>query len=109
MILYPESQQKRSVYNNAREKKHKKSVKKPSGAKALKSAFVNSYFRVHQKFNLLHRRNVKLLSFGDDEGATEETEPVTFKKKGIFRPDCAYQLNFRFTFLFVDSIVVFSN
>jgi peptidyl-prolyl cis-trans isomerase SDCCAG10 len=39
-------------------------------------------------------RNVKLLSFADDEDAAEEAEPVTFKKKGIVRPDCVYQLNF---------------
>jgi len=91
MILYHESQQKRSVHNNAQGKKHKKNVKKLSGAKALKSVFISSYFTVHRELNLLYRRNVKLLSFGDDEGATEETEPVTFKKKGIFRPDCACQ------------------
>jgi hypothetical protein len=95
MILYPESQQKRNVHNNARGKKHKKSVKKLSGAKELKSVYLNTYFKVLQKLNLFHRRNVKLLSFGDDEGATEETEPVTFKKKGVFRPDCAYHLSLR--------------
>ncbi|KII87131.1 hypothetical protein PLICRDRAFT_55168 [Plicaturopsis crispa FD-325 SS-3] len=34
------------------------------------------------------KKNVKLLSFGDDEGAAEEeSEPVVFKKKGIVRPD----------------------
>ena len=32
-------------------------------------------------------RDVKLLSFGADEGGEEE-EPVTFKKKPIVRPDC---------------------
>ena len=31
-------------------------------------------------------RDVKLLSFGADEGGEEE-EPVTFKKKPIVRPD----------------------
>lgn len=31
-------------------------------------------------------RNVKLLSFGEDEGGEEEEEPVVFKK-AIFRPD----------------------
>ncbi|KAK7033936.1 Peptidyl-prolyl isomerase cwc27 [Paramarasmius palmivorus] len=35
------------------------------------------------------KKNVKLLSFGADEGEDqgEEEEPVTFKKKAIFRPD----------------------
>ncbi|ESK93192.1 peptidyl-prolyl cis-trans isomerase cwc27-like protein [Moniliophthora roreri MCA 2997] len=36
------------------------------------------------------KKNVKLLSFGADEGeggGDEEEEPVTFKKKAIFRPD----------------------
>ncbi|TFK39571.1 cyclophilin-like domain-containing protein [Crucibulum laeve] len=33
------------------------------------------------------KKNVKLLSFGADEDATEENEPVAFKKKAIFRPD----------------------
>lgn len=37
--------------------------------------------------DLLLARNVKLLSFGADEGG-EEDEPVTFKKKAIVRPDC---------------------
>lgn len=31
---------------------------------------------------------MKLLSFGEDEGAGEDEEPVVFKKKGIVRPDC---------------------
>lgn len=31
---------------------------------------------------------MKLLSFGEDEGAGEDEEPVLFKKKGIVRPDC---------------------
>lgn len=30
---------------------------------------------------------MKLLSFGEDEGAAED-EPVIFKKKPIVRPDC---------------------
>ncbi|KAF8649482.1 hypothetical protein AX16_005770 [Volvariella volvacea WC 439] len=34
------------------------------------------------------KKNVKLLSFGDDAGE-EETETVSFKKKPIFRPDLA--------------------
>ncbi|KAI0085779.1 cyclophilin-like domain-containing protein [Irpex rosettiformis] len=33
------------------------------------------------------KKDVKLLSFGGDEGAEEEEEPVTFKKKPIVRPD----------------------
>ncbi|KAF9219956.1 cyclophilin-like protein [Gyrodon lividus] len=34
------------------------------------------------------KKNVKLLSFGDDEGAgAEDEEPVVFKKKDIVRPD----------------------
>ncbi|KAF8993447.1 cyclophilin-like domain-containing protein, partial [Cyathus striatus] len=33
------------------------------------------------------KKNVKLLSFGADEEATEDNEPVVFKKKAIFRPD----------------------
>lgn len=34
-------------------------------------------------------RNVKLLSFGDDEGAeAEDGESVVLKKKDIARPDC---------------------
>ncbi|KAI0825727.1 cyclophilin-like domain-containing protein [Irpex lacteus] len=33
------------------------------------------------------KKDVKLLSFGADEGAEEEEEPVTFKKKPIVRPD----------------------
>ncbi|KAF9244174.1 cyclophilin-like domain-containing protein [Melanogaster broomeanus] len=33
------------------------------------------------------KKNVKLLSFGDDEGAAEGGEPVVFKKKDIVRPD----------------------
>ncbi len=37
-------------------------------------------------------RDVKLLSFGADEGAEEEEEPVTFKKKPIVRPDCQFIL-----------------
>lgn len=36
-------------------------------------------------------RDVKLLSFGADEAAEEE--PVVFKKKAIFRPDCMYALS----------------
>ena len=32
-------------------------------------------------------RDVKLLSFGADEGAEEEEEPVVFRKKPIARPD----------------------
>jgi len=35
---------------------------------------------------MIHSRNVKLLSFGDDEGAVEEAEPVALKKT-IVRPD----------------------
>ncbi|KAJ8516888.1 hypothetical protein ONZ45_g5862 [Pleurotus djamor] len=33
------------------------------------------------------KKNTKLLSFGGDEDADEEEEPVTFKKKQIARPD----------------------
>ncbi|KAF8877914.1 cyclophilin-like domain-containing protein [Infundibulicybe gibba] len=33
------------------------------------------------------KKNVKLLSFGADEDAGGEDEPVVFKKKAIFRPD----------------------
>ncbi|KAL0953337.1 hypothetical protein HGRIS_004582 [Hohenbuehelia grisea] len=33
------------------------------------------------------KKNVKLLSFGADEDGEEPEEPVTFKKKGIVRPD----------------------
>lgn len=44
---------------------------------------------LHANFlNLIDLRNVKLLSFGDDEEATDQAEPVNFKKKGIVRPDC---------------------
>ena len=34
-------------------------------------------------------RNEKLLSFGADEGAAGDDVSVSFKKKAIFRPDCA--------------------
>ena len=37
-------------------------------------------------------RNIKLLSFDDDEGATEEAEPVVFKKRSIVPPDRMYHL-----------------
>jgi hypothetical protein len=40
-------------------------------------------------FNGVIFRDVKLLSFGADEGVAEDEEPVLFKKKAIFRPDCA--------------------
>lgn len=38
-------------------------------------------------------RNVKLLSFGADEGGEEEEAP-TFQKKSIYRPDCMLRLVF---------------
>ena len=41
---------------------------------------------------LLSYRDVKLLSFGADEGVEEEDEPTTFKKKPIVRPDCKREL-----------------
>jgi hypothetical protein len=34
-------------------------------------------------------RNVKLLSFGANAAEDGESEPVSFKKKPIFRTDCA--------------------
>jgi hypothetical protein len=34
-------------------------------------------------------RDVKLLSFGASEGMADDEEPISFKKKAIFRPDCA--------------------
>ena len=37
---------------------------------------------------------MKLLSFGEDEGAREDEEPVIFKKKGIVRPDCKLYCTF---------------
>lgn len=36
-------------------------------------------------------RNVKLLSFGDNDGAeAEDGESVVLKKKDMARPDCGY-------------------
>lgn len=43
--------------------------------------------------HVFRRRNVKLLSFGADEDAAEENEPVTFKKKPIFRTDREHLFN----------------
>ena len=36
-------------------------------------------------------RDVKLLSFGTDEGGADE-EPIVFKKKPIVRPDCVFSM-----------------
>lgn len=86
MILCPGSRPQKSGSSNAQGKRLRESEKKRSGGKVPKSVFV--YSPNLPTLTSEWRRNVKLLSFGDDEGAAEEAEPVTFKKKGIVRPDC---------------------
>lgn len=78
---------RRNAYNNVPEKQPKKSEKKSSDGKEPRSARLALQNRRRNSDCLT--RNVKLLSFADDEGAADEEEPIVFKKKAIVRPDCA--------------------
>jgi len=84
------------VQQRAREEaqQEREEAERRKGAKKCVCAYL---FRSASEFHFFfsYCRNVKLLSFGDDDGATEEAEPSTFKKRGIVRPDCAFYLNFR--------------
>ena len=93
MISYHESLQKKNGHNSERGKKHRKREKRPSCEKALRSMFCVFTSEWQKLDSISSRRNVKLLSFGDDDGIAEQAESFNFKKKGIVRPDCAYMLN----------------
>jgi hypothetical protein len=58
------------------------------------SSFINCFFQIllttPPPLSFANARNVKLLSFGADEDAGEDDEPVVFKKKSIVRPDCTF-------------------
>ena len=88
MTSFPESQQPRNGPSNAPEKKTSVSERKPRGEREPKSQ--NLFMGVAYMIDWPTFRNVKLLSFGADEDATEQSEPVTFKKKAIVRPDCGF-------------------
>lgn len=60
----------------------------------------------YQLISFLRSRNVKLLSFGADADATEESEPVTFKKKAIVRPDRKLQRVFLLVLLMTSFFLV---
>lgn len=78
------------MHNNVPAKLHNVNGKKQNDARELKSqniAFLTT-IPTHspREFGF---RNVKLLSFGDDEGAEDEDgEAIVQKKKDIARPDC---------------------
>jgi hypothetical protein len=79
--LYPESLLLKSVPSNEREKMLSVNERRPSVDEVLKSESAS----VPNIILLTGKRDVKLLSFGEDQDGEEE--PVTFKKR-IARPDC---------------------
>jgi hypothetical protein len=76
------SLQRRDGNNNVLRNKHNEKGRKSRGGKAQRSMSQVSFQKGYSQFC----RNVKLLSFGMDEEAGHEDEPM-FRKKPIFRPE----------------------